>query len=482
MKRFYLTIILVFSLWCLPLRTPAQTSAILQPHAGTSDKSQADKSAQVDQAFSEWVRDNSPGAAVLVIKDGRVVHEKGYGLANLETKSPVKPDTLFLLGSLTKQFTAMAVMILAEQGLLKFGDPLSKFFPQFPKYAEAITVKHLLNHTSGLPDYEKLFVEKLIIDKDWPRSTKLPPSMVEPTAKDALALLAREPKLDFEPGTKFEYSNSGYVVLGQIIEKVSGRSFAKFLKRHIFDPLEMERSVVYDETRPVIPNRAASYTFKEGTYKEVDYTPLNMIYGEDNVYSNLRDLYRWDRALSTEKLVKQSTLKEAFTAGLLNSGKETGYGYGWFVGKTLGLNHVQHTGSWLGFLTSIKRYPEQGFTVIILSNKSNFPLSDATYRVSKVYIGNKMALPVVTSLSPDVMSRYVGGYKFETGSTWNITFEKGHLWLNNYRPTSVKILPRDEKNFFVEGREDIPVVFELNEKGDVTGLKLGTREPARKLS
>src|SRR5882724_10635249 len=159
-----------------------------------------DLSAQVDGLFTEWNGRNTPGAALLVMRDGKVLLKKGYGLANIETKTPITPDTCFLLGSVTKQFTAMAVMLLAERGLLSYDDPLAKFFPQFPTYAQKITVRNLLNHTSGLPDYEALFVEQGLIEKDWPRSVKTTRSHFEPTARDALNLLARQPNVLFEPG------------------------------------------------------------------------------------------------------------------------------------------------------------------------------------------------------------------------------------------------------------------------------------------
>jgi CubicO group peptidase (beta-lactamase class C family) len=440
-----------------------------------------DLAVQVDGLFTEWSGGNTPGAALLVMRNGKVLLKKGYGLANIETKTPITPDTCFLLGSVTKQFTAIAVMLLAERGQLSYNDSLAKFFPQFPSYAQKITVRNLLNHTSGLPDYEALFVEQGLIDKDWPRSVKTTRSHFEPTAKDALNLLARQPNLLFEPDTKFEYSNSGYVVLAQIIEKASSQSYAQFLKQNIFKPLGMNRSYVYDESRPNIPGRAASYTLKDGTYSEIDYTPLNAIYGEDNVFTTLNDLVKWDQALSSTKLVKAKTLQQAFSSGVLTDGSRTGYGYGWFIGETLGLKYVGHSGGWLGFANVIRRYRDYRFTVVLLTNYDKFRIGDTVYRTTKLYLGDHMIMPTVVHASPETLRRYIGKYELEPGNVWEVVLEDGALWLKNFRPVKVRVLPASETKFFIDGREDLSLVFEKSPTGVVSSLKMSGFGPARRL-
>jgi CubicO group peptidase (beta-lactamase class C family) len=456
-------------------------SALLALCSQQTYAQKTDLSAQVDGLFTDWNGGNTPGAGLLVIRDGKVLIKKAYGLANIETKTPITPDTCFLLGSVTKQFTAMAVMLLAERGQLRYDDPLAKFFPQFPPYAQKITVRNLLNHTSGLPDYEALFVEQGLIEKDWPRSVKTTRSRFEPTAKDALNLLARQPNLLFEPGTKFEYSNSGYVVLAQIIEKASGQSYAQFLKQNIFKPLGMKRSYVYDESRPNIPGRAASYTMKDGTYREIDYTPLNAIYGEDNVFTTLNDLVKWEQALSSTKLIKAETLQQAFSSGVLTDGSRTGYGYGWFIGETLGLKYVGHSGGWLGFANIIRRYPDYRFTVVLLTNYEKFRLGDTVYRTAKLYLGEHMSMPMVAHPSPEALQKYVGKYELEPGNVWEVVLEDGALWLKNFRPVKVRVLPASETKFFIDGREDLSLVFEKSPTGVVSSLKLSGFGPARRL-
>jgi CubicO group peptidase (beta-lactamase class C family) len=327
-----------------------------------------------------------PGAGVLVVQDGRIALEKGYGLAVVEQGIPIRADTRFLLASVTKQFTAMAIMILAERGKLSYDDPLSKFFPEFPAYADSITVRHLLNHLGGLPEYEELFMQLGKVDRDWPRSSTTPPSAYEPTAADAVALLAQHATPRFRAGERFVYSNSGYVVLGQIIEKVSGQRYARFLRDNIFRPLGMKETAVYDETKPVIPDRASSYRATPAGFQQLDYTPFNSIYGEDNVVTTLGDLSRWDGALYTEKLVRQATLQLAFTPGTLNDGSRTTYGFGWGLQPILGLPAMAHSGGWMGFRTMILRFPAQRTTVVVLANREDFPVGTVAGAIAALYL------------------------------------------------------------------------------------------------
>lgn len=345
----------------------------------------AEQSARIDELLAPW-SGKTPGAAVLVTQAGQILHRKGYGLADIDDERPIQPDTTFLLASVTKQFTAMAIMILAERGRLAYEDPLSKFFPAFPSYARKITIRHLLNHSSGLPDYEQLFVKAQMIDTHWPRSSWESPSFFEPTARDALTLLSRQKKLRFSPGQRWEYSNSGYVVLAQIVEKLSGGRFAEFLKHNIFEPLGMDHSHVFDERRPEIPNRAHSYRREGAGYREIDYSPLNLIYGEDNVVSSIDDLHKWNQALDSPKLVKTETLKEAFTSGTLPNGTPTGYGFGWEVGRDSTLEYRRHAGAWLGFRTFILHYPAERLTAIMLSNLAEFPQKDIANQIAKLFL------------------------------------------------------------------------------------------------
>jgi CubicO group peptidase (beta-lactamase class C family) len=347
--------------------------------------------AQVDALMAPWSKGETPGAAVIVIRDGQILLKKGYGMANLEQRRPIDPDTAFLLCSVTKQFTAMAIMILAERGKLRYDDALSSFFPEFPPYAQAVTLRHLLHHTAGFPEYDSLFLESGAIDQFWPRSAKSRSSRFEPTSKDVLRILAQQKELAFAPGERWEYSNSGYVILAQVVEKVTGQTFAQFLQQEIFQPLGMKRSRLYDETRPTIEKRATSYkTGANGRFRDIDYAPQNAVYGEDNIYTTIEDMYAWDQALYTETLVRAATLREAFTPGRLKDGTATRYGFGWGTDRALGREALAHGGAWLGFRTYILRFPAQKFTVVVLSNLSEFQPDTMATEISRIYLeGNR---------------------------------------------------------------------------------------------
>ena len=335
------------------------------------------KSARVDSIMTTLVDAVAPGAAVLVVQDGKVVHQKGYGLANVETKSPITTTSTFDLASVSKQFTAMAIMMLAERGKLAYDDPLTKFFPEFPAYAARITVRHLLNHTSGLPDYMGVF-------RGRPAGISS-----EPTSREAVTMLAQIPEPLFAPGEKYQYSNSGYVVLGQIVEKASGTTFPAFLKTNVFDPLGMSTTIVSDQIMAPSKNRAVSYRPAGSGFSNADYTPLNRIYGDGNVNTSVEDMYKWDQALYTDRLVKQSTLAEAFTSTKLNNGALSDYGFGWGIETWLGRRAVSHGGAWAGFRTYIMRFPEERFSIIVLSNAANFNPGAAARRIAGVYLGDK---------------------------------------------------------------------------------------------
>jgi CubicO group peptidase (beta-lactamase class C family) len=450
----------LFSILCISLQGSPRSAA------------QAEHTAEVDALFAPWAGTATPGAGVLVIQDGRVLLKRGYGLADLESGSPIEPNTAFLLGSVSKQFTAMAIMILAERGKLGYDDPLARFFPGFPAYARRITVRHLLNHTSGLQDYEELFVKTGKIPANWPRSIKEPPDKYEPSAADALRLLEQQTELRFQPGSKWEYSNSGYMVLGQIVEKASGQRYRDFLRDDIFRPLGMTETAVYDETKPEIPKRAASYRQDGSKFPNIDYTPLNGIYGEDNVVSTLNDMYKWDQALYTEALVRQSTLAQALTPGRLNDNSATDYGFGWSIGDRLGLHYVEHGGSWLGFRNFVLRYPLQHFSVVVLSNLAQFDPGAVANKIARIYLQDQMTLPVEKHVSPQVLEEYVGEYQFRPRAAAEVTMEGGQLWIRLPHGRRQKLLAESETRFFVEGEEYVQVEFNRDAGGNVVSLTM----------
>jgi CubicO group peptidase (beta-lactamase class C family) len=221
--------------------------------------------------------------------------------------------------------------------------------------------------------------------------------------------------------------------------------------------------------------------YKDGVYKDIDYTPQNAIYGEDNIYTTVEDMYKWDQALYTEKLVKAATLKEAFTPGRLNNGEIIEYGFGWDVRKFFGLNTVAHGGAWIGFRTYIVRFlPDQHFTVVALANLDELGVDDFANKISKIYLGDKMTLPVAIQLASEVMLKYVGKYEIAPGLIAEVSLEKNYLWIKTPDGTRWKLLPESEAKFFLEGREEVSLIFNNDEKGNVISL-ISSLMIARKL-
>jgi CubicO group peptidase (beta-lactamase class C family) len=337
---------------------------------------------RLDTLLAKYNDKNGAGMAAMLIRDGHIVYRKDFGYADLDTHTPIARDTQFFLGSTTKQFTAMAIMILQERGKLRLEDPLAKFCPEFPAYAQAITIRHLLNHTSGLPDYEEILLGKVDYDKLF-QSSKSPRAEHEFTAAEALRALSREPTLRFAPGEEFEYSNSGYVVLGQIIERLSGIRYAEFMKRNIFDPLAMNDTLVVDERHQKVARLARGYGKRNGEWQDIGYTPVDYIYGEDGIHGTIDDLYKWDQALYTEKLVHRATLAMTFEPGHTNDGKNTdtymtgilkrpaSYGFGWFITPENGTLEVEHGGFWSGYRSYVVRIPPRRLTAIVLMNSAD---------------------------------------------------------------------------------------------------------------
>lgn len=328
--------------------------------------------AQVDALFAKFTDGVQPGAAVMVIENGEIVHRAGYGHADLEERTLIDADTAFRLASVSKQFTAMAVMLLAEEGRLGYDDPVSRYLPQLSPYP-AVTFRHLMTHTGGLPEYYE------VIDT----------SAGMPSNADALALLATMGGTVFAPGERYEYSNPGYDMLASLVAEVAGEDFPAFMRERIFVPLGMRGTLVHDHARPDVPRRALGYAPNgsgEGYVLDND-DPLNGIVGSGGVYSTLNDLYRWDQALYGETLVSGAALKEAFTRARLNDGSVIDYGFGWRVEDHEGHPRVRHGGSWVGFRTHIARCPQERFTVIILSNRADMNPEDYVDRIAAIWHG-----------------------------------------------------------------------------------------------
>jgi len=359
--------------------------SLIFPEAATvraEDKESAVK--QAEALFSGLISDREPGAAALVVKDGRVTFEHGYGVTDLRTRSRIDTRTNFRLASVTKQFTAAAVMLLVQERKLRYEDSLTRIFPDFPEYGRAITIRHLLNHTSGLPDYEDLMP---------PADRTLRIEEVQIQDAGVLELLEKQKNGTFIPGSKWAYSNSGYVVLGLIVEKVSGRPFPDFLRDCIFVPLGMTTTVAYKRGRNDVPNRAFGHTREGDRWYETDQSPTSATLGDGGVYSSLADLLKWDEALRRHSLLSQSEMQLGLTPVRVAGeppeepdGSPAEYGFGWFLNPWKGRARMWHYGESRGFRTAIQRFTDDGLTVIVLGNRSDLDAGAVSLKVAGLFL------------------------------------------------------------------------------------------------
>jgi CubicO group peptidase (beta-lactamase class C family) len=300
---------------------------------------------------SEMERQEVPGVAVAIVRGGDVVKAQGYGLANVEHQVPVKPETVFQSGSVGKQFTSAAVMLLVEEGKLTLSDPLTKFFPAAPAEWAGITVRHLLTHTSGIPDYGP---ETVDFRKDYTEAE--------------LATLAGGLKLEFPPGSRWSYSNTGYVLLGIIVGKASGHFYGDLLAERVFAPLGMKTTRIISE-EDIVPNRAAGYRIVDGQLKNQEWVaPKLNTTADGSLYLSVLDLVAWDRGLRRGAVLEPGSWEQVYTPVRLNSGRTYPYGFGWFVGETAGQRVRRHGGAWQGFKSEIARFLGSDLTIIVLAN------------------------------------------------------------------------------------------------------------------
>lgn len=327
-------------------------------------------SRRIDALFEPLTAGVQPGAAVLVVKDGEIVHSKGYGYAELDEHRPITPNTPFRLASVSKHFTAAAIMCLADEGVLDYDDPVTRWLPGLDAYA-GVTIRHLLTHTAGLPDYYDVIDTRAGM----------------PTNADTLHQLAAMARPVFAPGERWEYSNPAYEMLPLIVEAASGRRFAVFMHEWIFVPAGMRHAAIFDETEPDIPGRVIGYEPDGDGFKPNDYDPLNHIIGSGGMYASLEDFYHWDQALYGDAVLSRAAVEEAWTPAILNDGESTDYGFGWRVEARDGHRVVRHGGSWVGFRTHIARWPEQRFTVVVLSNRADFDAEAHVDRIADIWLG-----------------------------------------------------------------------------------------------
>lgn len=342
------------------------------PSPGSGDPLAAPTPQRVDSLMAGYDRPGSPGASVVVIHDGKVAFTKAYGLSDLEAGTRASIETDYRLASLTKQFTATAIMLLAEDGKLRYDDHVSDLLPGFPAYGRDITVRHLLTHTSGLWAYEDFVPDT---------------ATVQVKDRDVLALLGRADSTYFPPGSAFRYSNSGYAVLALLVERVSGMPFARFLHDRIFEPLGMNGSVAYQEGVSTVPNRAFGYSKSDGGFTRTDQSSTSAVLGDGGIYTSVADLVHWDHALETHELLPEATRELSWTPYVLSDGKATNYGFGWFVDQDRGRKRLTHNGETRGFTNAIIRYPSERLSVILLTNRTGGDPFGVAQKIADLWLG-----------------------------------------------------------------------------------------------
>ena len=383
-----------------------------------------DKTDKVDKLFSAWDTTTSPGAVLAVVQDGKIVYERGYGMANLEDGTVMTPDKVLDIGSVSKQFTAACLAFLVRDGKVASSDDIRKYIPELPRYEKTITLDHLLHHTSGLRDYcDLLSLAGFRSEADCP------------TMEETMDIICRQKKLNFLPGEEYDYSNTGYFLIGLIVERVSGQSLDQFAQDHVFKPLGMNHTFFRTDHTRIIAGRAVAYSPSDKSFR-LDMSNWEQA-GDGSLQTTVGDLFLWDQAFYSNAL-GTDIMDRIQTVGLLNNGAPMGYAWGLRVGAYKGLKQVYHSGSWAGYRAAILRFPEQKFSVICLSNFSDLGPSRLGYKIADIYLGaflkegpqEPIAKPPVIALPPQELEALSGNYLDERSNQWlTLASKNGQLVL-----------------------------------------------------
>jgi CubicO group peptidase (beta-lactamase class C family) len=331
---------------------------------------------QVDQIFAAWDKTVSPGCSLAIIKDEQIIYKRGYGMANLEYGVPITSATIFHIASVSKQFAAMAVTLLAHEGKLSLEDEVRQYVPEMPDFGEKITIRHLLHHTSGIRDQWEM-----VIMAGWRMDDVI-------TTDDILDLLSKQRELNFNPGEKFLYCNTGYTLLGVIVKNVTGKSLREFCEERIFQPLGMKNTHFHDDHNMIVRNRA--YSYAPSGYNQFSNAVLSYAtVGATSLFTTVEDLALWDREFYDAKVFGKEVIEEMHTQGVLNDGEKTGYAHGLMMRPYRGLNVVEHSGGDAGYRTHLMRFPDQHFSVIIFSNLGTVAPGELAKKVADLYLADE---------------------------------------------------------------------------------------------
>lgn len=404
---------------------------------------------RVDELMTAAMKSDHFNGSILITRNGKVIVSKGYGMSNIENDIPNTSQTKFRIGSLTKQFTAMAIMMLQERGKLNVEHSVCNYLTNCPEAWKPVTIHHLLTHSSGIPDYVNVWGYEKVLASPSP-------------ATDILEIVKKAP-VEFKPGKRFSYSSLGYILLGSVIEKSSGMPYEAFLRENIFKPLKMENTG-YDNNKAILKHRAAGYSLQRNTLINAPYMDMSLPFAAGGLYSTVEDLQLWDEALYTEKLVGKKSLDAIFTAYAAE------HGYGWQVTKHLNRKFIGH-GGWInGFASSIARYPEDKLCVIVLSNLDSVPVNTMARSLAAIALGLKQTAPQrkAITLNPQIYDRYLGEYRLAPNFFVAVTREGDKLMGQATGQPKVELLPESDIEFFVK-EYDAQIMFVYGDTGQITG-------------
>ena len=424
-------------------QTPAATTTV-------------DLAAAMDSYAAPLYNPIEPGAAVIVVKDGKTIFRKGYGLANMELNIPVKPEMVFRLASVTKQFTAVATIMLVDQGKLRLDDEITKYLTDYPAVGNRIKIENLLTHTSGIEDY---------IEKFWPNT------MREDLKPERLINTFKNDPLEFEPGARDSYSNSNYVLLGRIIEKISGKTYRQFVEDNIFKPLAMTHSY-YEENQDLIPNRASGYLNYKGVLVNAPYMSAQQLYAAGALYSSVDDLALWDAAVYSDKLLKHESWERLFTPYRLANGRTSVYAYGWAIGQFQGRVAESHGGGLPGSRAWVLRLPQDHVYVAILSNDSTAETQPETVanRLAAIAIGKPIADLKIIELDAAKLDAFAVQYK-SGDDIFTVRRQGDKLIGASIGNPDVELFPVSMDKFIIKSY-DAKVSFVRDGQGNLTGISI----------
>ncbi|WP_298519912.1 serine hydrolase [uncultured Kordia sp.] len=392
---------------------------------------------EIDQLMNDQYKADGFGATILVAKEGKVVFKKAYGKANMELDIDMIPENVFEIGSITKQFTAVGILMLLEEGKLSLDDEITKYIPDYPTQGTKITIHHLLTHTSGIKSYTSI------------------PSLRDFARKDLsvteLIDAFKDEPMDFKPNEQFRYNNSGYVLLGYIIEKITGESYATFVQERIFDKLNMKSSY-YGSKSQLIKNRAYGYQDRNEKYVNADYISMTIPYAAGSLMSTVDDLFTWNTAIRNHKLISKESTEKAFTNYKIDNGNNINYGYGWFTNRIKDVPVIEHGGGIFGYTSQGIYVPSDNVYVILLTNCDCVSPTDIAYKIAAITIGNSYPKAAdAIKISKADLAQFVGAYKFEDGAVRFVTQEGNQLYSQRGDSNSkFKIYPISKNRFFFD--------------------------------